>query len=130
MKKWGLFLALLFLLPRTEAWAYGEGEKWAHLYVAAGALYGLGSVRLGHKNYEIGMMNPRAFGGAYMIRAGNPYVSFGAILNQNLIPGLYGGVGVMWDFFNHLSIRLELNGSSGFDGYSHSEGLLGLGVYF
>jgi len=124
------FISLSILFYSEKISAQGQGENWGHLYVAAGSLYGLGSIRLGHKNYEIGMLNSHSFGACVLLRAGNPYAAFGAILNQNAFPGLYGGVGIIWDYFNHFNIRLELNGSSGFDGYSHGEGLVGAGVFF
>ncbi|MDA8792929.1 hypothetical protein N9N67_06755 [Bacteriovoracaceae bacterium] len=108
-----------------------KDEKYAHVYVGAGELLGLGTVRVGFKEWEFGMLNQRApLGAMKQIYKDDLYVGAGFVLNYNLSPGIIGAVGYEYYFWKIFSFRAEANVSHSVDNYSHANGLVGLTVYY
>lgn len=96
-----------------------------HAYGAFGIAYGLGSLRLGSNNWEVGYLSA-SFIGYDRIYDINPiyYTTFGVGVSVGG-PGFYTGIG----FHNHLwifPVRGELAASMDIKGYSVATGLIGL----
>jgi hypothetical protein len=123
LKKLLLIFCLFFYSHST--WAL-PNENLGHLYVAGGeGLISLGSVRLGHKNWELGMVQRGAFALNKLFYKGNTYASFGPALTLGGL-GIYGAMGHEIPFWKIFTFRFELNGAQSFSNYGTGGILLGL----
>lgn len=106
-------------------------EKFAHVFYGAGEIYSTpASFRIGRQDWEIGLFNQRSLGFTKLIYKDDYYAAAGLIVNQNSMPGIFGGLGWETYFWKVFSFRAEANTSYGFDNYSHSEIILGLTLYW
>lgn len=122
-----IFLLLFICLPAQAA----KDEKYAHVYVGGGELFGLGTVRVGFGEWEFGMLNQRSpLGAMKQFYKDQYYVGVGFVLNYNVSPGFIGAVGYEYYFWKIFSFRAEANVSHSIDNYSHANGLVGLTVYY
>jgi len=123
---------MIFVLSMKEANALSSGrDNYFHVFAAAGMLGSIGSIRVGIDEWELGLLNPRAVGFAKFFTSGSIYGGFGfVILDANNSQGIFGGAGLMWDFWKIFSLRLEFNTSVAYDGFMSENALLGLAVHF
>lgn len=124
-----LIFVILFLLLSSNLRAV-EKEKFLHIYGALGQLYNPASFRIGHKTWELGLLNRTSIGLAKLLYKGNIYAGFGPIISINSSFGVYGSVGVDIPFLKLFSFRAELNGTNSIDNYGMAELLLGATIYW
>jgi hypothetical protein len=105
-------------------------EDYFHVYGGVGEIFGLSTIRFGMKDIEVGLLNRKGFGITKLFYQDNIFAQAGGIINANASLGLFGGLGIEWDFWNFISLRTEANISHGFDNYASSEVILGLVVFW
>ena len=103
-------------------------EKIGHLYVAGGpGLISLGSVRVGVRSWEFGLLNRSGIGLAKLFYKGNVYAGFGPAYVNGF--GFYGAMGFEWPFWSIFSFRSEINTVHSFNNYSEGGILAGFTFY-
>jgi len=129
--KWAIVFVFIIFSFCTFGQSKDRDEKVGHIYLALGQIFTPASFRIGHKFIEAGVLNREAVGINVLYRSGISYVAFGPILDlRDGMPGLYGGVGLIFDFFRVFGIRLEFNGSYGGSAFGHGEGLIGTSFFY
>ena len=115
----------------SKAFAVEDGrDNWVHIFIAAGPLFGLGSVRAGVDSWEFGLMNSMSFGVAKFFTKNGFYGGMGLIVDNNVSPGFFGAVGYDLQFLTMLSLRLEFNTSASIEGFMDEGALLGVALHF
>jgi hypothetical protein len=99
-------------------------EKWGHFYVGFGELFNPMSYRIGHKTWELGMVNNGAFALNKLFYKGNVYATFGPAITTGGV-GFYGGMGYERRFWGIFSFRAEMNGAQSFSNYGTGGFLVG-----
>lgn len=119
-----LFLALSFVTPSHAVME----EKIGHIYIAGGpGIISLGSVRVGARDWEFGLLNRNGIGLAKLFYKGNVYAGFGPAYVNGL--GFYGAMGFEWPFLTIFSFRAEMNTVHSFNNFSEGGILAGFTVY-
>lgn len=105
-------------------------ERFGHIYIAGGELFGLSSVRVGGKSWEAGLLNRRSIGFVRVAYDNSLYLNYGGMINLNATPGIFGAMGYEKLLWNFLSLRAEINMGHAIDNYSSSEIHLGIGAFW
>ncbi len=100
-------------------------ERLGHFYLGLGELYNPMSYRIGHKTWEIGVVNNGAFALNKLFYRGNIYATFGPAFTSGGF-GFYGGMGFEKRFWGMFSFRAEMNGIQTFSNYGSGGFLVGL----
>jgi hypothetical protein len=115
---------LLFLLSFSTL-ANSPVQK-SHLYIGAGELYGLASIRFGGASWEAGLLNRGLIGVAKTFHKEKFYAQGGVGLTINNGIGFLGSMGLEYGFWKVMGFRIETNIAHGLDNYASAELQLGL----
>ena len=122
---------MCFVNQKTWAESSQREKAWlGHSFVAAGLLYGLGSFRIGHKKWELGLLGTGLLGfNKVLMMNKNFYAAFGPALHLSTSQlGVYGGVGLEFLSFSVFQLRVEAFGGLSFRNYSHAGLLAGVNI--
>ncbi len=101
-----------------------------HIFGAAGLLYGLGSARVGHHSWELGLLSSSSVGVAKLLNIGSMYFGFGFAAVSGSELGFYASSGVEFWNLAFLNFRFEANGIATYRNTTEGELLLGVSLNF
>ncbi|MBF0298578.1 MAG: hypothetical protein HQK51_07660 [Oligoflexia bacterium] len=99
--------------------------KVGHSYIALSEGLGLGSIRFGRRNFELGLYPGYLLGVGGIVNMNNLYATFATgLINADI--GVYAGVGVEFYNFWICNVRFEVAGVSSYHNYTSGHALIGL----
>jgi len=121
---------LVLLTPPCESSTTRNQASVGHIFAAAGTLYGLGSLRIGHHTWEGGLLNSNSLGVVKLLNLGRMYFGFGFAAVGGADFGFYASSGVeFWNLWL-LNFRFEANGTATYKNSTTGELLLGVSLNF
>ncbi|MBI2522190.1 MAG: hypothetical protein HYV97_17355 [Bdellovibrio sp.] len=130
MKKLTLIIILTLLITPSYGATTRNQASLGHIFAATGALYGLGSVRLGHHTWEGGLVNSNSLGIVKLLNIGSLYFGFGFVAVGGTELGFYASTGVEFWNFSIINFRAEANATTSYKNTAQGELLLGLSCNF
>ncbi|MBF0362621.1 MAG: hypothetical protein HQK49_16495 [Oligoflexia bacterium] len=120
-----LLILLILLINSTYGATTRNTGKVGHTYIAVSEGLSLGSLRIGRKNFEVGIYPGYLFGAGGIVNMNNFYATFAAgIINSDV--GIYAGVGLEFYNFWICNFRFEVAGVSSYHNYTSGHALIGL----